>query len=222
MPPKYPAIFNRPDETSDLVDEITEATVRQSRKTSRRKREPEDWQRLPVDMSPDEILWNDFQVKPNWPLRTKVEHLFMFYRLPARDISKLLGVGEELIESEIEALQTDWIDLGKIPQGEERELHRGKVIAKLRRMEATIESALMSCPEDSKLLALLLNVQDRISKLLGLDMDKKAVPGVIIDSEDPFVKATQIINDLAPERLEALHARLNRSGQSVSSDESPS
>jgi len=212
MPPKtgYPRLYDDDEETSDIGEEITEATVKKTRRSRGGKREPEEWQRLPVDMSPDEILWNDFQVKPNWPLRTKVEHLFMFYRLPARDISKLTGVGEELIESEIEALKYDWIDLGKIPQGADRELHRGKVISKLRRMEATIESALMSCPEDSKLLSLLLNVQDRTSKLLGLDMDKKEIPSTQIDSDDPFVKAAQIINDLDPERLRTLHDRLNR------------
>lgn len=220
-PTGYPVnLLRRGEDDDDLAEELAGVIDDRSKKTRRGKKEPESWQRLPAEMSPDEILWNDFQVKPNWPLRTKVEHLFMFYRLPARDISKLTGVGEELIESEIEALKNDWIDLGRIPQGAERELHRGKVIAKLRRMEATIESALMSCPEDSKLLTLLLNVQDRISKLLGLEMDKKETPSMVLDDTDPFTRASQVISELSPDRLQILHARLNRKKDQPSCDAS--
>lgn len=194
-------------ELQDVLDQLEDRSTKKPKK----KASAPVQEFIPKEcMSPDQILWMDFQVKPNWPIRTKVEHLVMFYRLPARDIAPLLQMSEEMIEDEIKALQGDWISMGKIPKGKERDLHRGRVVSKLRRMETTIEAELTSTPGDTKLLTLLLTVQDRIAKIMGLETDKRdSVLGEEVEG-DSF---TRILQNMSPEKQQELHARLSRGTQ---------
>lgn len=204
QPPKgFPAhMFTEGAELEDVLKDLTPTTLNKGTRIKADTPPP------PKEcMSPDDILWAEFGVKPNWPVRTKIEHLTMFYRLRVSDMAKLLQFSEESVEEEVEALKDDWIGMGKLPKGKERELHRGRVLAKLRRMEATLESALTSTPEDAKLLTLLLNIQDRVAKMLGLDTDKRDAATEEEAEGDSFSKA---IEDLSLERQRELHARLTK------------
>jgi hypothetical protein len=121
----------------------------------------------------EEILWSDYAIQPNLPIRTKIEQLMLLWRLPAAQIAIALDLTETLVKSEIKALNNEWMALGKPLDEETRQLVRGKMIAELLRLKAEIESAAAGNP-DTRLLTLKLQVIERLTKVQGLDVGKDA------------------------------------------------
>ena len=120
----------------------------------------------------EEILWSEYAIKPNLPIRTKVEQLMLLWRLPPAQIAIALDLTETLVKSEIKALNNEWLALGKPLDEETRQLVRGKMIAELLRLKAEIESAAAGNP-DTRLLTLKLQVIEKLTKVQGLDVGKE-------------------------------------------------
>ena len=121
----------------------------------------------------EEILWSEYAIQPNLPIRTKIEQLMLLWRLPAAQIAIALDLTETLVKSEIKALNNEWLALGKPLDEETRQLVRGKMIAELLRLKAEIESAAAGNP-DTRLLTLKLQVIEKLTKVQGLDVGKEA------------------------------------------------
>jgi hypothetical protein len=152
----------------------------------------------------EEILWSEYAIQPNLPLRTKVEQLMLLWRLPAVAIARLLDINQSQAQEEIEALNEEWLALGKPLDEETRQIVRGRMIAELVRLKAELESANAGNP-DSRLLALKLQVIDKLTKLQGLDLDKRETT-----IEDEVVNPIgDAIDSLTEERRAELLARLN-------------
>ena len=62
----------------------------------------------------EEILWDEYAIKPNLPIRTKIEQLMLLWRLPAAQIAIALDLTETLVKSEIKALNNEWLAWGDL------------------------------------------------------------------------------------------------------------
>ena len=122
----------------------------------------------------EEILWSEYAIQPNLPIRTKVEQLMLLWRLPLPQIAIALDLTETLVKSEVKALNDEWLAMGKPLDEETRQLVRGKMIAELMRLKAEIESAAAGNP-DTRLLTLKLQVIEKLTKVQGLDVGKDNV-----------------------------------------------
>ena len=122
----------------------------------------------------EEILWSEYAIQPNLPIRTKVEQLMLLWRLPIPQIAIALDLTETLVKSEVKALNDEWLAMGKPLDEETRQLVRGKMIAELMRLKAEIESAAAGNP-DTRLLTLKLQVIEKLTKVQGLDVGKDNV-----------------------------------------------
>ena len=122
----------------------------------------------------EEILWSEYAIQPNLPIRTKVEQLMLLWRLPVPQIAIALDLTETLVKAEVKALNNEWLALGQPLDEETRQLVRGKMIAELMRLKAEIESAAAGNP-DTRLLTLKLQVIEKLTKVQGLDVGKDNV-----------------------------------------------
>ena len=121
----------------------------------------------------EEILWSEYAIQPNLPIRTKVEQLMLLWRLPIPTIAIVLDLTESLVKEEVKALNDEWLAMGRPLDEETRQLVRGKMIAELMRLKAEIETA-SAGNLDAKLLTLKLQVLDKLTKVQGLDAGKEA------------------------------------------------
>ena len=150
----------------------------------------------------EEILWDEYAIKPNLPIRTKIEQLMLLWRLPAAQIAIALDLTETLVKSEIKALNNEWLALGRPLDEETRQLVRGKMIAELLRLKAEIESAAAGNP-DTRLLTLKLQVIEKLTKVQGLDVGKDAAY-----EEQTTNPVEDAIGALSEDQRAALLARL--------------
>jgi hypothetical protein len=121
----------------------------------------------------EEILWSEYAIQPNLPIRTKVEQLMLLWRLPVPQIALALDLTETLVKEEVKALNDEWLALGRPLDEETKQVVRGKMIAELMRLKAEIESAAAGNP-DTRLLTLKLQVIEKLTKVQGLDVGKDA------------------------------------------------
>ena len=153
----------------------------------------------------EEILWSEYAIQPNLPLRTKIEQLMLLWRLPATAIARLLDINLNLAQEEIETLNKEWLALGRPLDEESRQVVRGRMIAELTRLKTELESNSAGNP-DARLLALKLQVIDKLTKLQGLDLDRKDT----VYEEESLDPVKTAIDALSEERRAELLAQLKR------------
>jgi len=153
----------------------------------------------------EEILWSEYAIQPNLPLRTKIEQLMLLWRLPATAIARLLDISLNLAQEEIETLNKEWLALGRPLDEESRQVVRGRMIAELTRLKTELESNSAGNP-DARLLALKLQVIDKLTKLQGLDLDRKDT----VYEEESLDPVKTAIDALSEERRAELLAQLKR------------
>jgi len=168
---------------------------------------PEELERddLPaIFANPEDELFKCYGLRPNLPVRTKVEHLHLIYRLPVDQIASLLGITRDLVVSEIEDLKNDWRQMGKPLTSDDRELERGRLIASLDRLIQQIDDQLVGPGDNNRILTLKLNALDRRAKLLGLEYDKSQVAAEETAEADILETVGQKIDAMDPEKLEEM------------------
>jgi len=164
----------------------------------------EDDELAPMLANPEDELFRCYGLRVNLPVRTKVEHLHLIYRLPVDQIASLLGISRDLVASEIEELKSDWRQMGKPLTMDDRELERGRLIASLDRLIQQIDDQLIGPGDNNRLLTLKLNALDRRVKLLGLEYDKSQTAQNENAEVDLLDSVDQRINNLTEDRLEEL------------------
>ena len=150
----------------------------------------------------EEILWSEYAIQPNLPIRTKVEQLMLLWRLPVPQIALALDLTETLVKEEVKALNDEWLALGRPLDEETKQVVRGKMIAELMRLKAEIESAAAGNP-DTRLLTLKLQVIEKLTKVQGLDVGKDAAY-----EEQTTNPVEDAIGALSEDQRAALLARL--------------
>lgn len=162
--------------------------------------------------NPEDELYRCYGVRPNLPIRTKVEHLHLIYRLPVDQIATLIGVSAQLVIDEIEELKNDWREMGKPLSIDDRELERGRLIASLDRLIQQIDDQLVTvgaAGESNRLLTLKLNALDRRSKLLGLEYDKNQTAAQESAEASLLETVEQKLDAIPAEQLEKMMAMLD-------------
>ena len=165
---------------------------------------PKRYNNMDVDRpkTKEEILWSEYAIQPNLPIRTKIEQLMILWRLPLPQIAIALDLTETLVKKEIKALNDEWLTLGKPLDDETRQLIRGKMIAELIRLKAEVESAAAGNP-DTRLLTLKLQIIERLTKVQGLDVGKDN-----IYEEQESNPVEEALGGLTQEQRATLLARL--------------
>jgi len=155
----------------------------------------------------NERIWVEYGIKPNLPTRSKIEQLFVLYRLPAEEIASVLAMGKEDVEEHLETLNSEWQNLGRVMTPEEREIARGRMVSELLKLKAEIEEAMMGATsaDKARMLTLKMNVVNQLTQLQGLTLDKKEVIKPEDEGVDPI---EQRVKELSEERQKELHARL--------------
>jgi len=153
----------------------------------------------------EEILWSEYSIQPNLPIRSKIEQLMLLWRLPAGAIARLMDLSLDLVQEEIEALNKEWAELGKPLDEESRQVVRGRMIVELTKLKADLETANAGNP-DPRLLTLKLQVIEKLTKLQGLDLDRKS-PSIEEESLNPVEDA---IDALGAEKRAELLNRLKK------------
>ena len=154
-------------------------------------------------MSRAELLWENYAIQPSLPLRTKIEQLMLLWRLPAVAMADLLEIDVEVVKSEIAALNEEWADLGRPLDEDTRQIVRGQTIADLRRLKTEIEKASTGNP-DSRLLTLKMQVIERLTKIQGIEMERRDTTMDDVAS-NPVEEA---LGNLTAEQRAELHTRL--------------
>lgn len=171
----------------------------------------DDERRMPASFFDDkpksaaEILWTEYGIKPNLPRRVKVEQLMVLWRLTVPEIARLLDALQDDITEDIETLKAEWKRMGQPLDDEAREVAKGRAIGELLRYKAQLQESTSGNP-DGRLMALLLQVEQQLIKLQGLDEKK----GFVEDDEisDPVDEA---LKGLTPEQRAALLDRMQKS-----------
>lgn len=158
----------------------------------------------------EDLIWTTYSINPKLPRKSIVEQLLILWRMPAEAMATVLGLDEDVIQCDIDTLREEWRGMGKALTLDERETARGRMIAELNRLKADIEDATLG-NKDVRLLTLKLTVIDRLSKMLGLDVEKREPvreepPNITEDVDN----TDQILDGLEPTMVEELFARLNR------------
>ncbi len=153
----------------------------------------------------EEILWSEYSIQPNLPIRSKIEQLMLLWRLPAGAIARLMDLTLDLVQEEIEALNKEWAELGKPLDEESRQVVRGRMIVELTKLKADLDTGTAGNP-DPRLLTLKLQVIEKLTKLQGLDLDRKN-PFVEEESLNPVEDA---IDALGADKRAELLSRLKK------------
>lgn len=177
----------------------------------RRKRNEDD----PYYESPEDQLYKVYGIRASLPIRTKVESLYLVYRLTVQDIANLLTISHTVVQDELEALNEEWRNLGRPLSPEERELQRGRYIAQLDRTIQQIDDSVATGGGDSRSLSLKMNALEKRAKLLGLDLGKK--DSLTEETEDLTMleEVDKIIENMPSDKL--AEAMLALKGQATSS-----
>jgi hypothetical protein len=150
----------------------------------------------------EELLWTEYAVKPNLPIKTKIEQLIILWRMPVPVIASLLNISEKVVEEEVVKLNKEWAALGKPLAEEARDIVRGRMIAELLKLKGDIDA--FGSQADSRLLTTKLQIIEKLIKLQGIEIDKKDTE---LD-ESPTNLIEDALKKLSPNKLEALYARL--------------
>ena len=184
----------------DLDEEFEES--------SNKKRKAEE--DIPVFLRDDyqqtkkEVLYNEYGIKPNLPLRTKIEQLTLAWRLSIREIAHLLELDVSTVEKELNILREDWRKLGSPLDDADREVQKGQTIAELSRLKLQVKEATTGNP-DPRMLTLAMNIEERLMKLKGLD----GKPETEVE-EDTLNPVENALNQLTPDQQEKLLNKLRR------------
>lgn len=157
-----------------------------------------------------ELLWENYAIQPNLPLRTKIEQLMLLWRLPAVTMADLLEIDVEVVKAEIVALNEEWSDLGRPLDEDTRQIVRGQTIADLRRLKTEIERASAGNP-DSRLLTLKMQVIERLTKIQGIELERR---DTTMD-EEPANPVEEALGNLTAEQRAELHTRLRNKQRQI-------
>lgn len=173
--------------------------------------------------NPEDELFKCYGIRPNLPLRTKVEHLHLTYRLPVHQIADLLKISSNVVMDEIEELKEDWKRMGKPLSSDDREMERGRLIAGLDRLIQQIDDQIIASGDGSKVLSLKLNAMEKRAKLLGLEFDKRQQ---VVDNEEAEAGILETVQEkidaMPSDMLEQMMAWLNDEVDQFSSGDLPS
>lgn len=156
----------------------------------------------------NELVWRDYGIKPNLPLKVKVETLMVTWRVDAYEIARVLKLEQSTVEDIIQTLNAEWSAMGRVLSAEERDLGRGRMVAELNRMVADIDtaSAGATSADKARLLNLRMSCLTQLTNLQGLTLARNETRADGADEADPIEKA---INAMDRETQERLHARLS-------------
>lgn len=151
-------------------------------------------------------------VNPNWPPERQVELLIMA-GLRNSSIAELVRIDENVIPEIKEELEREWNNLGKPLSESEHARERGKMIAKLTALLKEVEGAYAE-NRDSKLLSLRVNIEDKLTKLRGLESQRP--------TDDEAVDLSSVIErklaSLPEDQLKELNAFLASEDVDASAD----
>jgi hypothetical protein len=201
--PKKP----RFDPTSDdYVEEIMQAAAQGRRPEFE---EDEDANAPSYDFDPRERIWVDYGIKPNLPMKVKVEQLMMVYRLDVENIADVLSTDYDTVEGIIAGLKEEWKTLGRTMTPAEREVARGQMISELLRTKKEIEEAMAGAnsADKARMLTLKINVINQLNQLQNLAPAKNDIAQQEEENIDPVQAA---VDAMSPEKQEALFERLRR------------
>lgn len=165
---------------------------------------------MPKPTTRTELLWENYAIQPSLPLRTKIEQLMLLWRLPAVTMADLLEIDVEVVKAEIAALNEEWSDLGRPLDEDTRQIVRGQTIADLRRLKTEIEKASAGNP-DSRLLTLKMQVIERLTKIQGIEMERRDTT-MDEESSNPVEAA---LGNLTAEQRAELHTRLRNKNRQL-------
>jgi len=168
---------------------------------------------------PEDELYKVYGIIANLTFKTKVESLYLVYRLSTKDIANLLNATSLQIQDELDSLATEWKRLGRPLTQDERELQRGRYIAELDRMIQQIDDAIGTGQGDSRSMTLKMNAMEKKAKLMGLDLEKHEKVKDDDNEEDIPETLEKLLGELPPSALEEMMAVLS-DDQSTSSSHS--
>lgn len=207
------------DDDLDLMEDEPDMMPPPRQTRSRAKREEDE----SFYSNPEDELFKCYGIRPNLPLRTKVEHLHLTYRLPVTQIADLLKISSNVVLDEIEELKEDWKRMGKPLTSDDREMERGRLIAGLDRLIQQIDDQIIASGDGSKVLSLKLNAMEKRAKLLGLEFDKRQQAVEDETAEASILETVeQRIEAMPSDMLEQMMARLEGEVDQFSSGEPPS
>lgn len=175
----------------------------------------------PTYSCPEDELYKVYGLRSNLPFKTKIESLYLVYRLSAKDIANLLNATSLQIQDELDNLEEEWKRMGRPLTQDERELQRGRYIAELDRMIQQIDDAISTGQGDSRSMTLKMNAMEKRAKLMGLDLEKHEKTKDTEDEEDLNDTLEKMLEGLPSSALEEMMAVLsdgNHSSSSYSSD----
>jgi len=164
---------------------------------------------------PADPLYAVYGIFPTMPVRVKVEKLLMGWSMDAEDIAALLDQDIYVITRLVNELETKWATLGEALSDQEQKIERGKYLSELQATLKDVNEAYNST-KDIKLLNTKINLMEKITKLKGIDTDKR--PNQAVDDGSGKKTLEDKIKTLTPEQLKGLHEKLR--GAAVTPEES--
>ena len=150
----------------------------------------------------DNRLWESYEIKPQWPLRLKVERLKLVYRLSAKEIAEALEMTVDEVNTVIQAIEEEWQELGRPLDPAAKQVERGRLLINLQRMLADLEM-LDRGHNDPRVVQLRLAVHQQISNLQELGPDKRDI-GSANDPNNPITYVRDKLKELDPAKLQAM------------------
>jgi hypothetical protein len=152
-------------------------------------------------------LYELYLIEPDVPLIEKVERLLLA-DLFDDDISELLkdppySLDKKTVDEYIETVRDKWKRIGSPLTTEEKELERGKAIARLRIMRNDMYTS-TGIRNDPRLQNTIFQIDKEINELMGIDSLKAQTA----DAKESDVKFQQLIDNLEVDKLTDLIALL--------------
>lgn len=150
-----------------------------------------------------ETLWEVYQLRTQWTLKHKVENLIVFWRFDDETIASILEVEVAAIADERTKLEKEWVELGN-PPAENKPILRGQMIGRLTKLLRDLDRVSGEASSDPKTISTRLSIMTQLTKLQGLELDKKDAPEEAAAANTLEDK----LNNLGPEKLAELHEAL--------------
>lgn len=147
-------------------------------------------------------LWTIYAVNPGLPFRIKVEQLMVMWELDVPEIASALKEDEDRVQTEVDRLEAEWMDLGGSLSDDAKQKARGRAIRELLKYKSELEA--LGPMQDPKIITMKIKIADQISTLRGIERGerKEAAEG----SDDPIGAA---LGALSADKMRTLMARLD-------------
>lgn len=148
-------------------------------------------------------LWTIYAVNPGLPFRIKVEQLMVMWELDVPEIASALKEDEDRVQTEVDRLELEWMDLGGTLTDDAKQKARGRAIRELLKYKAELEA--LGPTQDPKIITMKIKIAEQISALRGIERGERKEPSE--GSGDPIADA---LSSLSADKLRDLSARLDR------------